>query len=46
MSNQADMAAWQRLQRLKEAAETARRGTVPGLLNPLAQGAANQYGTQ
>ena len=46
MSNQADMAAWQKLQALKEKAETARRGSVPGLLNPLAQGAANQYGPQ
>ena len=46
MSNQADMASWQRLQRLKEAAETARRGSVPGLLNPLAQDATNQYGPQ
>ena len=46
MSNQADMASWQRLQRLKDAAETARRGSVPGLLNPLAQDATNQYGPQ
>ena len=46
MSNQADMAAWQKLQALKEKAQAARRGSVPGLLNPLAQGAANQYGTQ
>lgn len=46
MANQKDMAAWQRLQRLKEKAEAARRGAVPGLLNPLAEGAANQYGPQ
>jgi hypothetical protein len=46
MKNQADMAAWQKLQALKEKAQAARRGSVPGLLNPLAQGAANQYGNQ
>ena len=46
MANQADMAKWQKLKRLQEAAEAARRGSVPGLLNPLAQGGANQYGPQ
>jgi len=43
MKNQADMAAWQKLQRLKEAAQAARRGAVPGLINPAAQDATNQY---
>ena len=46
MKNQADMAAWQKLQALKEKAEFARRGAVPGLLNPQAGELANQYGIQ
>jgi len=41
MKNQADMAAWQKLQRLKEAAQTTRRGADPGLINPAAQDANN-----
>ena len=43
MKNQADMAAWQKLQRLKEAAQAARRGAVPSLINPGAQDVSNQY---
>jgi hypothetical protein len=46
MTNQADMAAWQKLKAMQERAQAARRGSVPGFLNPLAQGAADQYGIQ
>ena len=46
MTNQTDMAAWQKLKAMQERAQAARRGSVPGFLNPLAQGAADQYGIQ
>ena len=44
MKNQADIAAWEKLQRLKEKAEATRRGAVPGMLSPMAQPLSDQYG--
>ena len=46
MKNQKDIAAWQRLQSLKDKAEYGRRGSVPGLLNPVAGDAGQFMGIQ
>ena len=46
MRNQADIAAWEKLQRLKEKAQAARRGAVPGMLSPSAQPLSDEYGPQ
>ncbi len=46
MKNQADIVAWEKLQRMKERAQAARRGAVPGMLSPMAQPLSDQYGPQ
>ena len=43
MRNQQDIANWQRLQALKEKAEFARRGAVPGMLSPVAGDIADEF---
>ena len=43
-TNLSDMAAWEKLQRMKQRAEAARRGAVPGLISPYAGELSNQFG--
>lgn len=45
-TNLSDMAAWEKLQRMKQRAEAARRGAVPGLISPYAGELSNQFGPQ